>query len=253
MDTEPLTETEDERAPVDLMASSDLVQKATIHNPEQEEVKKALQRPSQTIKKDEVTLAEGITGNLEENITVKKTDGKRPYPESVLTHSDTASVIAESQTSTTDPSEQNPPDCPGNFTITKNKTHTSRRDYQNKKAKTDSSKDNYSGLEKAWEDGSNHPLSYLDFEQFLCEVKGSDNPVEIAKRYTSDLKALIRLIHTVAPQISQRALKQRSLRLAATLRQNLPLEEAEELCKTRLSQTSLTRKSSCESLSSESN
>lgn len=197
--------------------------------------------------KPTVTIPEGAA---EEN---KKSDGKRLYPESLQTSSETSSTYQDrNQTPARDATDPNPFIHPE---TSKNKPEmkSQRSDLPRKKAKREqqSSDDKYDSLARAWEDHSIETLSCIDFEQFLTEVKGNDNPAKIARKFTNDLKGLIYVIHTVIPYMDQRALRQRCLRLATTLKRCLPEDEAEELRSIRSSQTSPNRASSCESICSD--
>lgn len=64
---------------------------------------------------------------------------------------------------------------------------------------------------------NNFVLSYNQFQSFLENAFGIENPVAIAKEYTADIKALTDMIKTVYPLLIDRSIKNRLHRLKRKL------------------------------------
>lgn len=64
---------------------------------------------------------------------------------------------------------------------------------------------------------NNFVLSYNQFQSFLENTFGIENPVAIAKEYTADIKALTDMIKTVYPLLIDRSIKNRLHRLKRKL------------------------------------
>lgn len=98
-------------------------------------------------------------------------------------------------------------------------------------------------IEVLWKKDNDYVIDFLNFTEFLRNVKGRDKPADIAKRYTSDLEGLIEIIKDARPLISKRATKERCRRLSSSLIKALQ-SQGKDI-------SSLCRSSSIESISSE--
>jgi len=60
-------------------------------------------------------------------------------------------------------------------------------------------------------------LEYDEFCSFLDEVKGKEDALAIAEKYTTDINSLVDLIMLVMPSIQTRSLKERLKRLVKNI------------------------------------
>lgn len=72
---------------------------------------------------------------------------------------------------------------------------------------------------------NNFVLSYNQFQSFLENTFGIENPVAIAKEYTADIKALTDMIKTVYPLLIDRSIKNRLHRLKRKLEEETLISE----------------------------
>lgn len=100
-------------------------------------------------------------------------------------------------------------------------------------------------IQSVWNDGSNYTIDFVNFTEFLRNVRGSDRPIEVARRYTNNIEGLVDLIKIVKPLIAARATKERCRRLIVALKKALILEGNDTLS------PPLSRSTSQESISSE--
>ncbi|KAJ8665840.1 hypothetical protein QAD02_007502 [Eretmocerus hayati] len=56
-------------------------------------------------------------------------------------------------------------------------------------------------------------LEYTEFQSFLEEIHGNPKPLDVARKFTSDIEGLIQMLDTVYMQVENRSLKNRITRL----------------------------------------
>lgn len=84
--------------------------------------------------------------------------------------------------------------------------------------------ESYEEMEKFWQGDNEKPIDFVNFSQFLKQVKGSNRPLEIARVYTQDINGLIELLKNVQAFISERSIKERCKRLIVSLKKALMKE-----------------------------
>lgn len=74
---------------------------------------------------------------------------------------------------------------------------------------------------------SQYILSYPQFKSFIENLSGSDNPMAEARRFTTDIPALLQMMYELYPLISDRSIKSRFTRFRTKAKKQLQLEGIE--------------------------
>lgn len=82
----------------------------------------------------------------------------------------------------------------------------------------------YEEIEKIWQDNSSQPLDYINFCEFLKQVKGNNKPLEVARLYTDDIDGLINILKIAQLSISARSTRERCKRLIVSLKKAIIAE-----------------------------
>lgn len=94
-------------------------------------------------------------------------------------------------------------------------------------------------IEQNWQDSNSKPLNCIDMIQFLNDVKGSNKPIQVARKYTDDINGLLAQIKIVQQSVSDRTTKERCKRLSTSLKKTL-LKEGKPVTSPPLSRSSST-------------
>lgn len=110
--------------------------------------------------------------------------------------------------------------------------------------------DVFNDIENLWPNDS-YVLDFVTFTDFLKEVKGNNQPLLVAQKYTDNVSELINIIIDARRAFKTRALKERCKRLLTNLRKNLKSGGKDLPESLRSSQTSLYDRSRSPSVDSQ--